>query len=75
MLILLTIEALLFGLFTTCMACEQITSVMYNQTYIDRLQAKRGDASKCAQLIATVVYLLLIRATSGVVTADQSHQW
>lgn len=46
MLILLTIEALLFGLFTTCMACEQITSVMYNQTYIDRLQAKRGDASK-----------------------------
>jgi len=46
MLILLTIEALLFGLFTTCMACEQITSVMYNQTYIDRLQAKRGDVSK-----------------------------
>lgn len=46
LVVLLCIEAVLFGLFTTCMACEQVTSVMYNQTYIDRLQARRGDAVK-----------------------------
>eukprot|EP00658_Telonema_sp_P-2_P014412 TRINITY_DN15479_c0_g1_i3.p1 TRINITY_DN15479_c0_g1~~TRINITY_DN15479_c0_g1_i3.p1 ORF type:complete len:309 (-),score=39.36 TRINITY_DN15479_c0_g1_i3:99-1025(-) len=46
LIILLCVESVLFGLFTTCMACEQITSVMYNQTYIDRLQARRGDTVK-----------------------------
>jgi len=37
---LLCIEALMFGLFTACMLCDQVASIIHNQTKIDRLQGK-----------------------------------
>jgi len=37
---LLCIEALLFGLFTACMLCDQLSSITSNQTKIDALQGK-----------------------------------
>ena len=39
-LILLFIESALFGLFTLCMLCDQVHSVVTNKTYIDRLKEK-----------------------------------
>jgi len=38
--ILLMIASGLFGLFTTCILCEQMTSIITSDTYIDRLQAR-----------------------------------
>ena len=38
--VLLVMAACLFALFTTCIGCEQITSIVNNDTYIDRLQAR-----------------------------------
>ena len=45
---LLCFESMLFGLFTTCMYCDQMYSIWSNQTYIDRLKQKRDqpDQSK-----------------------------
>ena len=37
---LLFVESALFGLFTMCMLCDQVHSVMTNTTYIDRLKEK-----------------------------------
>ena len=39
-LVLLFIESALFGLFTLCMLCDQVHSVVTNKTYIDRLKEK-----------------------------------
>ena len=39
MMALLGFESLLFGLFTTCMFCDQVYSITTNETYIDRLKA------------------------------------
>lgn len=38
----LAVEALLFGLFTSCMICDQAGVVASNMTHIDRL---KGDAA------------------------------
>ena len=45
-IILLCIESLLFGLFTMCMLCDQIHSVVTNQTYIDRLKDKNSNSKR-----------------------------
>lgn len=47
----LVIEALLFGLFTSCMICDQASVVTTNMTHIDRL---KGD-SAAANAIAGVI--------------------
>jgi hypothetical protein len=39
--LLLAVEAALFGLFTMGMLCEQMSTLVSNRTYIDRLQDKR----------------------------------
>ena len=44
-LILLTVESVLFGLFTSCMFGDQIHSIASNKTYIDRLKDKRDGNS------------------------------
>jgi len=61
---LLTFEALMFGLFTICMLCDQVGSIVSDQTKIDRLQKKTfrkanpffqnlaevmGDAEYCSE--------------------------
>lgn len=38
----LVIEAILFGLFTLCMMCDQYTTVTTNRTGIDRLKGDKG---------------------------------
>jgi hypothetical protein len=41
----LVVEAILFGLFTSCMICDQAGVVASNMTHIDRL---KGDAAASA---------------------------
>jgi len=41
----LVVEAVLFGLFTSCMMCDQASVVTSNMTHIDRL---KGDAAGTA---------------------------
>ena len=50
MMALLGFEALLFGLFTTCMACDQVYSITTSSTYIDRLKAgeKKRKVAWCS---------------------------
>ena len=48
-IILLCIESFLFGLFTLCMLCDQINSVVTNQTYIDRLKDKNNNSKRRRQ--------------------------
>ena len=45
-IILLCIESLLFGLFTMCMLCDQVHSVVTNQTYIDRLKDRNSNSKR-----------------------------
>ena len=47
--ILLCIESFLFGLFTLCMLCDQVNSVVTNQTYIDRLKDKNNNSKRRRQ--------------------------
>ena len=44
MIIVLVVEALLFGLFTLCMIGDQATTVLTNQTQIDRLKNIKHNA-------------------------------
>lgn len=41
--VMLVVESALFGLFTLCMMGDQMTTVMTNQTQIDRLKNKRYE--------------------------------
>ncbi len=43
LVVLLIIEAILFGLFTMCMACDQAQGIMSSQTAIDRLKGAAGE--------------------------------
>jgi len=40
LLVILMMASAMFGLFTTCIGCEQVTSIINNNTYIDRLQSR-----------------------------------
>ena len=40
LMVVLMMASALFGLFTTCIGCEQVTSIVNNNSYIDRLQAR-----------------------------------
>mmetsp|Transcript_12560 Transcript_12560/g.42464 ORF Transcript_12560/g.42464 Transcript_12560/m.42464 type:complete len:348 (-) Transcript_12560:46-1089(-) len=43
LIVFLVAEALLFGLFTMCMMCDQYAVVMENRTQIDRLKGEKHD--------------------------------
>lgn len=42
--VLLVLEAVLFGLFTLCMMCDQYSVITTGATQIDRLKGEAGDS-------------------------------
>ena len=51
---LLSIESLLFGLFTSCMFGDQMHSIAVNKTYIDRLKDKRQHSSQSPEDLSKI---------------------
>jgi len=54
-LALLLMESLLFGLFTACMLCDQMSSILSNRTQIDRLQGKEFEKNSFFQNLREVM--------------------
>lgn len=48
------VEALIFGIFTIAMGCDQAEAIMENTNYIDRLQQKRGKEQSLLQNLTDV---------------------
>lgn len=49
-LVMVLVLAMLFGLFTFCMVCEQVTTISTNQTTIDRMQGGNSEANSRSAL-------------------------
>ena len=43
------VEAVIFGIFTIAMGCDQAEAIAENTNYIDRLQKKRGERQTLLQ--------------------------
>ena len=66
MLIFLCIEALLFGLFTMCMLCDQYSVVFSAQTQVERLKAEAAAKQAAGRAKSTAEFLADVFGGEGV---------